>query len=297
MLVYGFSRFCLVQRPTHTSLRGSFGCDDPRQALQGRGFPGCTYADKPAARCGEPRGLSDQPLVGGDIQRRCSHKALEDEQVKLKLHRLFHSVSNEDVRIAFVNFGKVVEVSRERWHVPVLTEKYSTRTVLPQLKSGYKVENLPHQIVSTKSWPWSWRLAIHCSACVAKVSTLATRHVRRECKVPRCSHCRRLGHVEADLVRTYASATRTAKNDGVAEHVINVAEMKEAAEGTCNPVILAKTGQSAPGHESKEAGTPRHWTAPAITSSTDEAERALNGCPWARSTQQRARERRRTART
>ncbi|XP_075530106.1 uncharacterized protein LOC142563436 [Dermacentor variabilis] len=70
-----------------------------------------------------------------------------DQQVKLRLHWLLYGVADEDVRMAFAAFGKVEEVSRERWRVEGMATKTSTtRTVILKLKSGMKMEDLPHQI-------------------------------------------------------------------------------------------------------------------------------------------------------
>ncbi|XP_049520515.1 uncharacterized protein LOC125944232 [Dermacentor silvarum] len=79
--------------------------------------------------------------------RRCVIVDPQDQQVKLRLHWLLYGVADEDVRTAFAAFGKVEEVSRERWRVQGMGEKTSTtRTVLLKLKSGVKVEDLPHQV-------------------------------------------------------------------------------------------------------------------------------------------------------
>lgn len=49
--------------------------------------------------------------------RRCVIVDPQDQQVKLRLHWLLYGVADEDVRTAFAAFGKVEEVSRERWRV------------------------------------------------------------------------------------------------------------------------------------------------------------------------------------
>lgn len=203
--------------------------------------------------------------------RRCVVVDPQDQQVKLRLHWLLHGVSDEDVRVAFAAYGKVVEVSRERWRVPGMADKCSTtRTVLLKLKSGLKVEDLPHQIrvdgelalVVVPGRP------MQCLRCQG------TGHVRRECKVPRCSRCRRFGHVETDCVRTYASATATAKSEGVAEHVMDAAETEDAAQGAGSSVVLAAAEGSASAEAHKVREEPQHLTAPVITPSVAEPEQA-----------------------
>lgn len=153
----------------------------------------------------------------------------EDQQVKLRLHWILHGVADEDIRSAFAAFGNVTEITRERWRVQGVKEKGSTtRTVLLKLKAGMKVDDLPHQVrvggelglVVVPGRP------MQCLRCHG------TGHVRRECKVPRCSKCRRYGHADTECVRTYASAAGLGTKDGAAEHRMDVVEAEEAAEGT-----------------------------------------------------------------
>nr|XP_054923868.1 uncharacterized protein LOC129383379 [Dermacentor andersoni] len=168
--------------------------------------------------------------------RRCVIVDPQDQQVKLRLHWLLYGVADEDVRTAFAAFGKVEEVSRERWRVEGMGAKTSTtRTVILKLKSGMKVEDLPHQIrvggelalVVVPGRP------MQCLRCHG------TGHVRRECRVPRCSLCRRFGHVDADCVRSYATVTGPVTCDVAAEHVMDVAEAEDAAKGTLDTVPTA----------------------------------------------------------
>ncbi|XP_077516551.1 uncharacterized protein LOC144126366 [Amblyomma americanum] len=160
--------------------------------------------------------------------RRCIIFDPEDQQVKRRLHWMLHGVADEDIRTAFAAFGNVTEVTRERWRVQGMKEKGSTtRTVLLKLKPGMKVDDLPHQLrvagelalVLVPGRP------MQCLRCHG------TGHVRRDCKVPRCSQCRRYGHADVDFVRTYASATGLGKANDTAE-LMDVAEAEEAATGT-----------------------------------------------------------------
>ncbi|XP_077545896.1 uncharacterized protein LOC144158707 [Haemaphysalis longicornis] len=57
-------------------------------------------------------------------------------------------------------------------------------------------------------------------------------HVRRECKVSRCSLCRRFGHAEAQCTRSYASAVGPPGDDDASEHLMDAEEAEEAAKGT-----------------------------------------------------------------
>lgn len=160
--------------------------------------------------------------------RRCLILDPENQQVKLRLHWMLHGVTDEDIRTALAAFGKVTEVTRERWRVQGVQEKGSTtRTVLLKMKPGMKVEDLPHQI----------RVAGELALVVAPGRPMqclrcrGTGHVRRECKIPRCSKCRRFGHGDAECVRTYAAATGSASTEEVADHLMDVAEAEEAAKG------------------------------------------------------------------
>lgn len=173
--------------------------------------------------------------------RRCVIVDPQDQQVKLRLHWLLYGVADEDIRTAFAAFGKVEEVSRERWRVQGMGDKTSTtRTVLLKLKSGVKVADLPHQVrvggelalVVVPGRP------MQCLRCQG------TGHVRRECKVPRCSRCRRFGHVDADCVKSYAAVTGPAATDVAAEQVMDVVEAEDAAKGAGDPVPLP-TGSAA----------------------------------------------------
>ncbi|KAH6948068.1 hypothetical protein HPB50_022778 [Hyalomma asiaticum] len=186
--------------------------------------------------------------------------------MRLKLHWLLHGVSDEDTdgHTGLVAFGKVVEVSRERWRVQGMAEKCSTtRTVLVKLKSGFKVEDLPRQLfrlsgelalVFVSGRP---RQCLHCQG---------TRHVRRVSKLPRCSRCRRFRHVEVDFVKMYASPIEQEKNEGLSEHVIDAAETEDAAEGTGRPVFLVKsTGKASAEVHEKAPVEPQLETGPLKT--------------------------------
>lgn len=163
--------------------------------------------------------------------RRCLVVDPQDQQVRLKLHWLLHGVEDEDVRTALASYGKVIEVTKERWRVHGVQDKGSTtRAVTLKLKAGLTVEDLPHQI----------RVAGELALLVAPGRPMqclrcqGTGHVRRDCKVPRCSKCRRFGHADADCVRTYANVTGPAGREEFSEHLMDVAEAEAAAQGTGN---------------------------------------------------------------
>lgn len=63
-------------------------------------------------------------------------------------------------------------------------------------------------------------LRFHCSG-----------HVRRECRVPRCSICRRFGHDKTSSVKTYAKVAGPLTKVGDSELVMDEAEAEAAAGG------------------------------------------------------------------
>lgn len=99
--------------------------------------------------------------------------------------------------------------------------------MLLKLKSGVKVEDLPHQI----------RVAGEVALVVAPGRPMqclrcqGTGHVRRECKVPRCSRCRRFGHGEDECMRTYPSAIGSTEGEETAQLVMDATEAEDAAKG------------------------------------------------------------------
>ncbi|KAH6939991.1 hypothetical protein HPB50_023871 [Hyalomma asiaticum] len=192
-------------------------------------FSGYADADGPAARCmtfndAAPTkrllALKELKVKG----RRCAVVDPQDQQVKLRLRWLLHGVSDEDVRAACAAFRKVVEVSHERWRVPGMAHKCSTTgTVL--LKCGLKVEDLPQQIhvdgeLALMVVPGRPMHSLRCQGMG---------HVGHECRLPRCSRCRRFRHVETDCVRTYGSTTGPAHSEVVADYAMDVAETEGAA--------------------------------------------------------------------
>ncbi|XP_077528898.1 uncharacterized protein LOC144141209 [Haemaphysalis longicornis] len=172
--------------------------------------------------------------------RRCLVIDPQDQQVRLKLHWLLHGVDDEDIRTALAPFGKVTEITKERWRVQGVLDKGSTtRAVTLKLKAGVTVEDLPHQIrvggeLALLVAPGRPMQCLRCKG---------TGHVRRECKVPRCSRCRRFGHADAQCVRTYANVTAPASGEDFAEHLMDVAEAEAAAQGTGN----LQTAEASPG--------------------------------------------------
>ncbi|XP_075543955.1 uncharacterized protein LOC142578458 [Dermacentor variabilis] len=78
---------------------------------------------------------------------RCMVIDPRDRGVRLKLYWLLHGVPDEDVRVALAPFGKVTEISRDKWKVKGCIDKGSTtRSVTLKLNVGLTVDDLPHQL-------------------------------------------------------------------------------------------------------------------------------------------------------
>ncbi|XP_077486753.1 uncharacterized protein LOC144098071 [Amblyomma americanum] len=185
--------------------------------------------------------------------RRCVIIDPLDHQVRLRLHWLLHGVADENVRSALAAFGTVMDVSREGLRVQGMSDKGSmTRTVVLKLKKGMTVEDLPHQI----------RVGGELALVVAPGRPMqclrchGTGHVRRECKVPRCSNCRRFGHEDSQCVRTYASAMSPGERDE-AEHLMDATEAEDAAKGTGEPLPTAVAEQAALAGEPQDTSVER----------------------------------------
>ncbi|XP_037529452.1 uncharacterized protein LOC119406790 [Rhipicephalus sanguineus] len=169
-------------------------------------------------------------LALGDVkikERRCLVIDPNKQDVRLKLYWLLHNVPDEDVRTALANYGRVTEVSKERWRVQGIADKgTSTRTVTLQLKAGLTVEDLPHQlrvggITTLLVVPGRAPLCLRCRR---------TGHIRRDCRIPRCGRCRRYGHEDSECAQTYASVAGPVAGDHLTEHIMDQADAEEAAE-------------------------------------------------------------------
>lgn len=200
--------------------------------------------------------------------RRCLIIDPQDRTVKLRLHWLLHGVEDEDVKTAFAAFGKVLEVSRERWRVEGVSDKGSTtRSVLLNFKSGVTVDDLPHQI----------RVAGELALVVAPGRPMqclrckGNGHVRRDCKVPRCSLCKRFGHTDAKCERSYAAAVGQAESDKAAEQTMDVVEAEDAAKGTGDAANLQEVTPTVALDAEEEHVTPKPATK-STTPATDEKE-------------------------
>ncbi|KAM7311827.1 uncharacterized protein ISCGN_008734 [Ixodes scapularis] len=169
--------------------------------------------------------------------RRCIVIDPNGQNVRLKVHWLPHHVSDDEVRTTFSSYGKVTDVTREKWRIPGCEAiESNTRTVLVTLKAGVTVEKLPHQVriaggMTLVVAPGRAPLCLRC---------YRTGHIRRECRVPKCSECRRFGHAAEQCVRTYAAVAGPAGGgEDTSELLMDEADMEE--EGATAKPVLAPT--------------------------------------------------------
>ncbi|XP_077542041.1 uncharacterized protein LOC144154811 [Haemaphysalis longicornis] len=170
-------------------------------------------------------------VAAGEVQvkgRRCVVIHPRNQDVRLKLHWVLHFVPDDEIRAALGPYGKVTEVTRDRWRVQGCTAQSSTtRLVTLKLKVGVSVDDLPHQLRVAGEQalvvvPGRVPVCLRCHR---------SGHIRRECRVPRCASCRRFGHDESECVRTYANVTGPTKSDREAEYIMDAADAEDAAKG------------------------------------------------------------------
>lgn len=168
-------------------------------------------------------------------ERRCLVFDPNGQSVRLKIHWLPHHVPDDEVRITLALYGKVTEVTREKWRVQGCESiESNTRTALITLKAGVTVEDLPHQVrvaggMTLVVAPGRAPLCLRCHR---------TGHIRRECRVPRCNQCRRFGHETDQCVRTYAAVAEPVREEETSEFLMDEADAREA-EATMDEVLRA----------------------------------------------------------
>ncbi|KAH8036182.1 hypothetical protein HPB51_019415 [Rhipicephalus microplus] len=106
-----------------------------------------------------------------------------------------------------------------------------------------------------------------------------TGHVRRECKVPRCSRCRRFGHGDAECVRSYATVTASAEAEDASEHIMDVTEAEDAAEG-CGDQVAENLNCTSATSVDESTPAPVDTQPGSAAVSTDTADNAVTdaGC-------------------
>ncbi|XP_077494019.1 uncharacterized protein LOC144104701 [Amblyomma americanum] len=182
-----------------------------------------------------------QIVRAGELKVKSARRLVTDpanQEVRMKVHWLLHSVPDEDVRLAFAPFGQVTDVSRERWRVHGVSDKGSTtRLVTLRLNAGVKLEDLPHQVsvageLALVVVPGRASLCLRCRG---------TGHIRRECRIPRCGSWRRFGHEEEQCARTYANVTGRVSSEDSSELFMDEADAEEASKAASKPATQEST--------------------------------------------------------
>ncbi|XP_077512845.1 uncharacterized protein LOC144124044 [Amblyomma americanum] len=198
-------------------------------------------------------------------ERRCVVIDPNNQALRIKLDWMLHNVLDDDIRAALLPYGRVTDVSRERWRAQGVQDKASsTRLVALNLKTGVTVDDLPHQIrvageLALVVVPGRAPLCLRCRN---------TGHIRRDCRVPRCALCHRYGHGEEQCVKTYASVTqKAARVLDVNDLLQDEAEVEEASKGA-----EEKSGEDAKSPEEKSGGDPKAKASdsPSLTASEPE---------------------------
>ncbi|KAM7290836.1 uncharacterized protein ISCGN_027424 [Ixodes scapularis] len=161
--------------------------------------------------------------------RRCVVVDPSHQDVRVKLHWLLFNVADDDVREALTPYGRVLEVTRERWRVDGCQSVGTmTRTAVLRLKAGVTCEDIPHQLrvggeLALVVVPGRAPLCLRCQQ---------TGHIRKECRAPRCNLCRRFGHEATQCVRTYAAAAAPVGSLERCELLMDEGETEDAATGS-----------------------------------------------------------------
>ncbi|KAH6920422.1 hypothetical protein HPB50_028589 [Hyalomma asiaticum] len=104
------------------------------------------------------------------------------------------------------------------------------RTVGLKLHCDIKVDDIPHQLriageLTLAVVPGRAPLCLRCKS---------TGHIRRDCKVPRCSHCRWFGHDDAECARKYGSVTGPVQANDASDHLMEEVDSEETTGATCS---------------------------------------------------------------
>lgn len=152
-----------------------------------------------------------------------------NQDCRIKLHWVLHNVADDHIKAAFAPYGKVIEITREKWRVDGCASFGTmSRTVVLRLKGGVTLDDLPHQLriageLALVAVPGRPPLCLRCHQ---------TGHIRRECRVPKCTVCRRFGHVGENCVKSYAVAAGGTSDHDKWEHIMDEAEAEEALAAT-----------------------------------------------------------------
>lgn len=147
-----------------------------------------------------------------------------NRDIRVKLHWVLHNVPDEEIKKAFQPYGRVTELTREKWRVQGCDAQCTmTRVISLQLKAGVAPEDIPQQmrIAGDRALVAVPGRPPQCLRCEQ------IGHIRRDCRVPRCSVCRRFGHEAQHCVKTYAVAATTPFGSERSELTMDEAEAEE----------------------------------------------------------------------
>ncbi|XP_029841993.2 uncharacterized protein LOC8040866, partial [Ixodes scapularis] len=103
------------------------------------------------------------------------------------------------------------EIARKKWRAKSVTGVQSTtRLVRISLKEGVTQERLPHQLKIAGGNV----LVVAPGRAPLCLRWKGRGHIRRECRVPRCDGCHRIGHERENCARSYAAVTQKAAGTG-----------------------------------------------------------------------------------
>lgn len=173
-------------------------------------------------------------------------------EVRLRLHWIPYDVPDDVVRKELEPYGKVLEVSREKWNVEGFQGiESTTRCARMTLNEGGTADTMPHQLRIQGGnvlvvIPGRAPLCLRCKR---------TGHIRRECRAPKCSECFRFGHYGTECVRSYA---RVASGAGTAEaetndHAMDAEEAERTIQGLAPEVSTPAKERKSEGNSSLEA--------------------------------------------
>lgn len=199
-------------------------------------------------------GVAEMTVKG----RRCLVIDPGNRDLRIKLHWILHNVPDEEVKVAFAPFGRVTEVTKEKWRVDGCSKQSTmTRVAVLKLNVGVKPDDIPHQL----------RIAGDLALVVVPgrppkcLRCQREGHVRRECRVPRCNTCRRFGHESADCVKTYAAVARNVAKEDSSEMIMDEEDSEEAA-GAKGKSVEAESTVEPPPEKGVEGGNPGRVESP-----------------------------------
>ncbi|KAM7303750.1 putative cAMP-dependent protein kinase catalytic subunit [Ixodes scapularis] len=160
--------------------------------------------------------------------------------VELKLHWAPYDVPNCEIKKEMERYGKVSDVTRDFFRGKGFEAVESnTRSVRLTLQAGYTVDSLPHEI----RLEGCKVLVVVPGQAPLCLRRRRKRHIRRDCRVPRCTDCHQYGHETDDCVKTYVSIARDRKSEDNSDYVMDDAEAKKAVGGS-PPAALTRTEPS-----------------------------------------------------